>query len=81
MSASIKELSKYSMRNKVYIGESDKCACYFCLSEFNPEEIVEWTDEGETALCPKCKIDSVVGNSVVNWDTKFLEDASHYWFW
>lgn len=77
----IEELSRYSSRNKVYIDASDNCACYFCLAKFDPKEIKEWIDNGETALCPKCKIDSVVGDSVVGLDSEFLKKSSLHWFW
>lgn len=81
MSINIKELSKYSNRNKVYVESSEKCACYFCLNYFDPSEIKEWIDGGETALCPKCKIDSVLGDSVVSLNEEQLKEANKYWFW
>jgi hypothetical protein len=36
------------------------CGCYYCLRTYSPKEIREWVDGQETALCPKCGIDSVV---------------------
>jgi hypothetical protein len=77
----IEELSKYSSKNKEHINSSKNCACYFCLAQFEPKEIKEWIDEGKTALCPNCKIDSVLGDSVVDLDKEFLEKSSKYWFW
>ena len=81
MNEEIKNLSKYSKNNKTYIENSDKCACYFCLNTFSPQEIEEWTDNGQTAICPKCKVDSVVGDSTTNLDKQFIEKASKYWFY
>lgn len=77
----VKKISKYSLRNKVYIENSENCACYFCLKKFEPKDIEKWIDCGETALCPKCGVDSVVGDSVVLLDSEFLKKASTYWFW
>lgn len=77
----IKDLSRYSQRNKVYLTSSDNCGCYFCLNIFDPKEITEWTDDGETAICPKCHVDSVVGDSTTEINHEFLEKASRYWFW
>ncbi len=39
---------------------ASKCGCFYCLSTFPGAEIREWIDEGTTALCPKCGIDSVL---------------------
>jgi hypothetical protein len=80
MDMKIKQLSKYSKINKIYIENSDMCACYYCLSVFEPKEIINWIDKKETALCPKCGIDAVIGDSVSQIDTEFLEKASDYWF-
>lgn len=37
-----------------------RCGCFFCLSLFGPAEIQDWTDDGKTALCPRCGVDSVL---------------------
>ena len=29
---------------------------------FKPADILEWTDDDQTALCPNCGIDSVIGD-------------------
>ena len=44
---------------------ADLCGCFYCLFTFPPSSIVEWVDfdddgVGQTALCPRCGIDSVV---------------------
>jgi hypothetical protein len=77
----IKNLSNYSKRNKVYIDASEKCGCYFCLKIFKPKDIKEWTDKGETAICPFCSVDSVIGDSTSKIESEFLEQASKYWFY
>jgi hypothetical protein len=46
---------------------STLCGCCFCCATFPPTDIVEWVDVdredvGQTALCPKCGIDSVIGD-------------------
>lgn len=43
---------------------SDVAACYYCFSEFPPSAVEEWCDgedQGQTALCPRCGVDAVVG--------------------
>jgi hypothetical protein len=44
-------------------------------------EISEYTDDGHTAKCPKCGIDSVIpGNVDEVIDEKLLEEMNEYWF-
>jgi hypothetical protein len=33
----------------------------YCLAEFSPAAINEWVDDEQTALCPHCTVDAVVG--------------------
>jgi hypothetical protein len=42
---------------------SDVAVCCYCLADFPPGDVVEWVDgeTGETALCPHCEVDAVVG--------------------
>jgi hypothetical protein len=43
---------------------SEHAACFYCFSEFPPSAITDWTDGdpvGQTALCPECGVDAVVG--------------------
>lgn len=50
-------------------------ACYDCLYEFKPSEIRAWCDDGNTALCPRCGLDFVIGfNGEV--DNAFLLEAN-----
>ncbi len=62
---------------------SDLAACYDCRIEFLPTEIRSWCDGGETALCPCCGLDFVLGfNGTV--DKALLIDANKtkfYWRW
>ena len=61
-----------------------ECACFYCLEIFSPSSIVEWTDFdnegiGQTAMCPNCRIDSVipVRQGV---DSELLEEMKARWF-
>ena len=50
--------------NRKALMASQIAACVYCMKEFSPSRIVDWVDEGsddETALCPYCDIDAVVG--------------------
>ncbi len=41
------------------------CGCYQCGEIFKPSylQTEDWTDGGETALCPFCGMDSVIGDA------------------
>ncbi len=75
------EAHKYSSRHRHSLMKSDLSGCFYCLAIFNPSKIVDWTDEGTTALCPKCGIDSVIGSaSGFPIQTEFLKSMQRYWF-
>jgi len=56
------------------------------LASFAPQDIKDWVDEdpqeqGQTALCPKCGIDSVIGSaSGVPLDDSFFEKMRAAYF-
>jgi len=58
---------KASSENWESVKKSTMCGCYFCRSIFPSSEIGEedWTPDlhGRTVLCPKCSIDSVIGDA------------------
>ena len=53
----------HSSDNRDEIERSSVCGCFHCLEVFPPEAIHQWCDEGATARCPRCGIDSVVGDA------------------
>ena len=65
---------------------SDTCGCFYCAAIFPPSRITDWCDEddqhvGQTALCPECGIDSVIGDrSGFPITTGFLSEMKYYWF-
>jgi len=77
----IEQAIKLSMRNKTALESVAKAGCYQCLEIYETKEIKEWTDQGQTALCPKCHVDSVIPSSSFNELTKEkLEEIKKYWF-
>lgn len=72
---------KYTSDHRKAIGKSTICGCFYCLSTFKPDEIKEWIDNNQTALCPKCGIDSVLGEfSGYPITPEFLEAMKQHWF-
>ncbi|WP_444996276.1 hypothetical protein [Aliikangiella sp. IMCC44359] len=77
---------QFSSLHREQLMKSEKCGCFYCLKIFHPEKIVEWVDEvdsnvGQTAICPYCSIDSIVGSaSNVPITPEFLKGMNQVWF-
>lgn len=71
----------YSRRNKIDVSKSQTCACFCCLRTYPSEEVGEWVRGDDTAICPYCGVDSVIGDaSGLELSPEFLEGMNHYWF-
>lgn len=75
-----------SSNHRAEVLASVKCGCFYCCANFRPDEILEWADEdngreGQTAICPRCGIDAVIGDkSAVDVSHDFLARMNEYWF-
>lgn len=76
----LRVLHKASFKNKKLISQSIQCGCFYCKNIFAKEEIREWVDGDLTAMCPRCGIDSVIGDNGGVITEKFLEDMNQHWF-
>ena len=59
---------EHSSCHREEILASARCGCFSCCALFAPADIHEWVDAeddgpGLTALCPKCRSDSVLGDA------------------
>ena len=77
---------RHSIGHRDEVLASATCGCFFCCETFPPSEVTEWTDEsddvGQTALCPRCGIDSVIGAaSGYPLTPEFLRRMHDHWFW
>ena len=54
---------QHSSHHRKEIEESIRFGCFYCCNVLDTGRIVDWTDHGETALCPYCGIDSVLPES------------------
>lgn len=64
----MKEAHKHCIYNKEELEKSTVVACFHCISIWGEEDlhpclVVDYCDGGQTALCPKCGIDSLIGNA------------------
>lgn len=81
----LKLAHKKSIFHRTEIEASTICGCFFCLGIFSPSKIEDWIDEEngkeETAICPYCGVDSVIGNSSgYPIDQEFLAAMERRWF-
>ena len=75
---------KFCSNNRESILKSKECGCFYCV-QISPNEIINWHDSdlsgvGQTAFCPKCRIDSVIGDVDLEFDISFLEKMHEHWF-
>ena len=71
-----------SNHHRVELEASVVAGCFYCCEVFAPSEIDDWVDGGDCALCPRCGIDSVIGDAsgfAVS-DKKFLKEMNEFWF-
>ena len=91
MPSDVREAHEHCTLHREELGQSTVCGCFHCCTIFPPAEITEWIDpapemrdngmQGKTALCPRCGIDSVMGDRSGYPITKdFLEEMRAHWF-
>jgi len=66
--------------HRVELEVSTVCGCFYCLRMFPPSEILEWIDGQQTAICPFCGIDSVLGDASLPITEEFLKAMEQHWF-
>ena len=67
--------------HRAELQKSESCGCFYCLAIFPTSRINQWIDQEQTALCPECEIDSVIGSASGYPITKeFLERMHAHWF-
>jgi hypothetical protein len=70
-----------SIRHRHEVEGSSTCGCFYCRRIFSPKEIREWIRNEDTALCPHCGIDSVLGSaSGYEISVTFLTRMHAAWF-
>jgi hypothetical protein len=72
---------KHSSQHRAEIEASPRCGCFFCFRTFPRTDIHAWTDANQTALCPRCGVDSVIGSaSNHRLDDAFLRGMHAHFF-
>lgn len=77
----MKRIHSHTMSNRKEIEASVTCACINCCEIFKASEVEDYLDEGETALCPVCGIDAVIGDCTgISMDREILNELSKEFF-
>ena len=81
MEVQLNKAHAHSSKHREELQASQACGCFFCQEIFSPERIEEWCDKGQTAICPSCGIDAVIGSESGFPITKaFLGRMHEFWF-
>lgn len=68
---------KHASNHRAEITESADCGCFSCFRRFGVAEIRSWIDKNQTALCPRCGLDSVIGAAAgYALDDRFLRNLN-----
>jgi len=50
----------YCWENRELLAKVKRAGCFSCRSLIRVRDIRDWTDNGRTALCPRCEIDAII---------------------
>lgn len=77
----INDLPKLALKNRQAINQSKNAGCFHCLKLFPIEEIKLYTDNDQTAICPYCNTDCVIGD-YCGWQitNESLKIANKFWY-
>ena len=81
-----RDAHRHSADHCAEILASERCGCFHCCETYPPARIEEWIDAdaqgvGQTALCPVCGVDSVIGSaSGFEVSSEFLQAMHRVWF-
>lgn len=73
----IERVHLLSSNNREAIQAGTHVSCYYCKKVSPASDVARWTDNGNTALCPKCEIDAVIPGE---FDAPTLEALNLRWF-
>jgi hypothetical protein len=93
MSSDLLAAHRHTSKNRREIEASTVCGCFYCMQVFSPDEVVAFTGldeinlddpaaiDAETAVCPRCGSESVIGNkSGYDISPQFLSRMHDAWF-
>lgn len=77
----LQALNQAASQHRALLTASKICGCFWCLSVFGHSEIRQWIQQNNTALCPRCDTEAVIGDvSCPGLNRKTLEAMHKRWF-
>lgn len=77
----LKDAHRHTSHNRREVDASKFCCCISCRTFFKPSEIDCYADEGDTAICPYCDCDAVLGDACgIKLTDELLEDLHQKYF-
>jgi hypothetical protein len=70
----------HASQHRLEIEASDRCGCFSCFRIFAKADIKSWVDKEQTALCPHCGLDSVLGSAYCQIGDGFLRRMHQHHF-
>lgn len=73
----------HSIRNRKEIDQSEYCHCFSCIRSYPSPVVMNFIKDGEseTALCPYCSIDTVIGDACgLELNPEILTALNKQWF-
>ena len=74
------EAHKHSMHNRPFLTDQTRCGCFHCQQTYAADEITDWADDGQTAICPRCGVDAVLSAHTDPLTADFLAQMHARWF-
>lgn len=79
--ARLKKLHAYSSHNRELVERARQCHCFYCRATVESSEITDFTDQGQTAICPRCGVDAILPDSIEeSLDANTIAEMNKYWF-
>ena len=89
--ADLESIHRYSSNNRSLLAKSKLAGCFYCGVIYDANSIQDWVDgkqiesgeldDGVTALCARCGIDSVLPDAApISLDEKLLAEMHEHWF-
>jgi hypothetical protein len=69
-----------AINNKVVLEQSKKAGCYCCCKIFDSCDVKNFTDNGNTGVCPHCLADCLIGDFSITLEESILKKAKQFWF-
>lgn len=77
----LKLYHSHTLRNYQEIQNSEYCGCIACQKIYPADVVIDFIDDGETALCPECGVDAVIGDgSGLALNKEILKALNTRWF-